>query len=103
MIFSPFSIWSLLASISEGASYQTLTELKNLLHINDATILADAFDQIFRALVVEGSKQQTIELTVFQALFYNQSQQVNRDYEQLIRNKYHAEMYPFDSNQPVKA
>lgn len=93
----------MLASVSEGATRQTLIELMNVLNVKDNTVLADAFDQIFKALVVEGGKQQTIELTVLQALFYNQSQPVGRVYEQLIRNKYHAESYPFDSTQPKKA
>lgn len=100
LIFSPFSIWSLLLTISEGAQFQTLNQLLNLLNINDISRVSDAFDQIYKGLVIEGGKQQTVELKVFQAMFYNRSQQVNPEYEQLIRNKYHAETYSFDGNNP---
>lgn len=100
LVFSPFSVWSLLACISEGASLGTLTELKNVMSIRDASVLGEAYDKIYRALVIEGSKADTVDLKVFQGLFINKSLSVEQSFTNVIRDKYHAEKEPFDSSQP---
>lgn len=101
--FSPFSIWSLLATISAGADGQTLAELKRIINVDDIPTLTAAYDHIFDELVVKGSQSDTIDLSVFQGLFFNQSQAVGVEYSQTIKDNYHVESFPFDSTKPGEA
>jgi len=94
-MISPFSVWALLASAAEGAGTNTLEEFKTVLGLNDLANLGDVFNQIRQKLV---TKTDTVDLTVFQAIFHNKSLQIGQEYQDKMTSLYQTDIYPLEGN-----
>lgn len=93
-MISPFSVWSLLILMVEGASGNTLAELHQTLRINqDTTFIREAYKRINAALKVNTT---TVQVSTLQALFPDRNRPVDRDYEDTIERIYQAALVPIN-------
>lgn len=91
-MISPFSVWSLLILMVEGASGNTLAELQTTLRINqDTTFIREAYKRINTALKVNTT---TVQVSTLQALFPDMNRPVDRDYEDTVERIYQASLVP---------
>lgn len=88
MMISPFSVWALLLLVTEGASDNTLTELRQTLRLdNDVQSLRLGYQNIDQALRV---KTDTIDVLSMQTIFYNSNVPLKNEYENVIERDYKA-------------
>ncbi|XP_063701198.1 serine protease inhibitor 77Ba-like [Culicoides brevitarsis] len=95
-MFSPFTVYSLLATLVEGATNPsaTLNELLNVLEIptNAMSSLGDIYDEIYKKLTI---KTDTIELSVFQGIFHNHTHALQQQFRNVAESKYHTKVTEF--------
>lgn len=93
-MISPFSVWSLLILMVEGAMGNTLAELQQTLRINqDTAFIREAYKRINTALKVNTT---TVQVSTLQALFPDRNRPVDREYEDIIERVYQASLVPID-------
>uniref|UniRef100_T1GYR1 Serpin domain-containing protein n=1 Tax=Megaselia scalaris TaxID=36166 RepID=T1GYR1_MEGSC len=93
-MISPFSVWSLLVLMVEGASGNTLAELQKTLRINtDLTAMRTAYERINQALRVNTT---TLQVSTLQAIFSDINRPVDRDYEDVVERIYRANLVPIN-------
>ncbi|KAL5293265.1 SRPN8.2 family protein [Megaselia abdita] len=93
-MISPFSVWSLLILMVEGASGNTLAELQQTLRINqNTTFIREAYQRINTALKVNTT---TVQVSTLQALFPDRNRPVDREYEDIIERIYRADLVPIN-------
>lgn len=93
-MISPFSVWSLLVLMVEGASGNTLAQLQQALRINqDTASIREAYQRINTALKVNTT---TVQVSTLQALFPDRNRPVDRDYEDKIERIYQAALVPIN-------
>lgn len=100
-VISPFSVWSLMVLIAEGAKDQSYNQLSNVLRLpNDLSNLRTAYKNFQRLLVVNTS---TVELAVNQALFSDINRPLENDYVNVLNYDYEADHLPVDFRAPSSA
>lgn len=91
-VMSPFSVWSLMVLLAEGATDQTLNQLKNVLHLpNDLTQLRTAYNEIQHRLQTNTT---AIELTANHAIFSNINYNIDNKYISTLAHAYSVEHVP---------
>lgn len=89
---SPFSVWSLMVLLAEGATDQTLDQLKKVLRLpNDLTQLRTAYNGIQNRLQTNTT---AIELTANHALFSNIDYPIDNKYISTLTRAYRVEHLP---------
>lgn len=100
-IISPFSVWSLMVLIAEGATDQSLVQLQNVLRLpHDLNDLRTAYKQFQRLLLVNTS---TVQLAVNQALFSDINRPLENDYANILAYDYEADHIPVNFQVPAYA
>lgn len=100
-MISPFSVWSLLILMVEGAAGNTLAELQQTLRINqDTTFIREAYKRINTALKVNTT---TVQVSTLQALFPDRNRPVDREYEDTIERIYEASLVPVNFQNSIDA
>lgn len=93
-IISPFSIWSLLVLLAEGAQGNTLTEMKAVLHLNEELeFIRNGFKYIQQSLNVNTS---TIQVSAIHALFYDKDKPLYPEYTNVVVRSYGLNQIPVD-------
>lgn len=88
-ILSPFSVWSLLVLVAEGAAGNTLTEFQNVLGLPpQLDYIRAAYSDIQKALVVNTT---TVELSVNQLLITDTNRPIESDYQYRLDHVYNAD------------
>lgn len=102
-VIAPFSVWSLMVLLAEGADGQSFTQMERTLHLpNELTYLRTAYRSFQRVLVVNTS---TVELAVNQAMFSDLNRPIDYNYAAILQNDYEADHIPVnfhDSKNAVK-
>lgn len=100
-MIAPFSVWSLLMLIAEGAAGQSFTQMEKTLHFpKELKYVRTAYKEFQRLLVVNTS---TIELAVNQALFSDVNNPIDRGYENILEKDYEADHVRVNFQIPSKA
>lgn len=100
-IASPFSVWSLLLPLTEGAAGNTLTEMRNVLRLrDDQRSLREAYRTVLSYLRLDTP---TIKVASMQTLFTDVNQPVNHDFQAVVEREYGADIFPIDFHDPIKA
>uniref|UniRef100_A0A6M2DFM5 Putative serpin n=1 Tax=Xenopsylla cheopis TaxID=163159 RepID=A0A6M2DFM5_XENCH len=90
IVISPFSVWSTLTIIAEGAVHQTYNELASALKLPPSINTTRAgYRNIAYVMLVNTS---TIELEAATAIFTDNNSPVNRDYECLVETIYRTDL-----------
>lgn len=88
-IVSPFSVWSLLVLLAEGADGKTYDELRHVLRLpSDLTYVRMAYRNFQRLLVVNTP---TIELAVNQAIYTDSNHPIQPNYANVLERDYGAD------------
>ncbi|XP_031635846.1 serine protease inhibitor 77Ba-like [Contarinia nasturtii] len=88
---APFSIWSLMLLLAEGATGQSFDQLKEALGIpQNLTELRNTYGHIERTLT--GSS--AIELEMSQAVIYDTNRPIIPEYRQVVESEYKADLLP---------
>lgn len=88
-IVSPFTVWSVLVLLAEGAEGETYNQMENVLNLPpELTYVRTAYKAFQRTLNVNTS---TIELAVNQAIYTDLNQPVSVQYADILRNDYEAD------------
>lgn len=89
LIISPFTVWSLLVMLAEGADGNTYKQLETVLHLPpESTYIRSAYKEFQRVLNVNTS---TIELAVSQAVFTDINCPVYKTYADILEQNYGAD------------
>lgn len=100
-MISPFSIWSLLVLIAEGANDKSFEQLQKVLRLpNDLYSLRAAYKQFQRLLLVNTT---TVQLAVNQALFSDINRPLQNDYANILAYDYEADHIPVNFQSPAVA
>lgn len=100
-VISPFSIWSLLILVAEGASDESFAQLARVLNLpDDMNHLRPPYKNLERLLMVNTS---SVEVTSNQALFSDRNSLLEDNYVHLLRNTYEADQVSVDFQQPFVA
>lgn len=100
-IISPFSVWSLMLLIAEGATDESFQQLQNVLRLpNNFSNLRQAYKQFQRLLLVNTT---TVQLAVNQALFSDLNRPVENDYAVTLSYEYEADHIPINFQNPALA
>jgi serine protease inhibitor len=97
---SPFSLWSLLVLLSEGASGNTFDEIQRTLNLPDKRTLRSAYKVIDGIL---SKNTEDIKLSTFQALVTDRNRPANPSYSDTIEGTYKADLLSVDFSQPKNA
>lgn len=93
-IISPFSVWSLMLLVSEGANNESYAQLAKVLRLpNDLNTVRVVYKQFQRLLLVNTP---TIELAVNQAMFSDKNRPVKIEYATTLTSEYEADHLPLD-------
>lgn len=94
LALSPFTIWSLLAIIAEGARQNTAREMDGVLGSSDK----EPFRRSFLALKnnLRAVRSGDVDLDLTSSVFTTNKQRLNSTYENVVRNIYDASVYPVD-------
>lgn len=88
-LISPFSIWSMLILVAEGASQESFAQLARALNLpEDMNHLRPPFQNLERLLFVNTT---SVEVTVNQALFSDLKRPLEDNYVHLVRSVYEAD------------
>lgn len=97
VVLSPFSIWSVMLLVAEGASGQSFDQLKQALHLsNDLTESQAIYKNIEKLL---STNRSGIELAVNQAMFTDSKYQLQPEYVDTLVNQYEANFLSVDFQQ----
>lgn len=97
-LISPFSIWSLLVLIAEGATDQSLKQLRTVLRLpNDLSLLRTPYRSFQHLLYVNIT---SIELRVNQALISDTNRPLHQLYINLLQRSYGVDNIPVDFHAP---
>lgn len=100
-MISPFSVWSLLVLIAEGANEQSFVQLQKVLRLpNDLNHLRIAYKQFQRLLLVNTT---TVQLAVNQALFSDINRPLENEYANILSYDYEADHIPVNFQVPAYA
>lgn len=100
-VISPFSIWSLMLLVAEGAADQSYTQLEKVLRLpKDLNYLRNAYKNFQRLLLVNTT---TVELAVNQALFSDINRPVDNGYARILEQEYEADHLPVNYRAPAEA
>lgn len=86
-VVSPFSIWSLMLLVAEGATDESSIQLKNVLHLNDLNRLGTSYRKLRERLL---SNTTTVGLSLNQALFSDKIAAINNSFTAVLSSEYHA-------------
>lgn len=86
--------------LTEGATDESLIQLKNTLHLNDLNRLGTSYRQLRELLL---SNTTTVGLSLNQALFSDQIAAINNDFTAILSNEYRADHETVNFREPVKA
>lgn len=93
-VVSPFSIWSLMILVAEGAADKSLEQLKHVLHLPS---YLTQFGLSYRDLRNHLFSNSTgIELDANQALFADHLRPIENSYMQILRTDYQTDYLPVD-------
>lgn len=100
-MIAPFSVWSLLLLVAEGAVGPTFDQLQKVLRMpNDLNSLRAAYKNFQRLLLVNTT---TIELAVNQAVFSDINCPIENSFANILRNEYEADHLPLNFQVPLNA
>lgn len=100
-VVSPFSIWSLMTLITEGATEESYAQLKKTLNLpNDLTQLRTAYKQFQHYL---SANTNAIQIDANLAVFSDRNRQVENNYLNVLENEYGAKHLPVDFRSPSVA
>lgn len=100
-VISPFSIWSLMVLLAEGAADQSFLQMERTLHLpSELTYLRTAYKAFQRVLVVNTS---TVELAVNQAVFSDLNRPIDTNYATILRDDYEADHIPINFHEAKNA
>lgn len=93
-IVSPFTVWSLLVLLAEGAGGKTYEQMETVLHLpSELTYVRTAYKAFQRTLNVNLS---TIELAVNQAIYTDLNRPIYKPYADILEQDYEADHMPVD-------
>lgn len=88
-IVSPFTVWSLLVLLAEGANGETYKQMETVLHLpSDLTHVRTAYKAFQRSLNVNTS---TVELAVDQAIYTDINRPIYTYYADILEKDYEAD------------
>ncbi|XP_031636188.1 uncharacterized protein LOC116349073 [Contarinia nasturtii] len=100
-VIAPFSVWSLMLLIAEGATATSFNQLQATLRMpNDMNTLRTAYKNFQRLLLVNTS---TVELAVNQALFSDINRPIENSYATILSDEYEADHLAVNFKQPANA
>jgi len=103
LALSPYTVWSLLTIIAEGARGETARQLEDVLHIPSLDN-KDLFRRNYKSLTKYLTQQSNgVQLDVNSAIFATLDEKLNRTYQQLTKYYYGAEIIPTDFKNLVKS
>lgn len=95
-VISPFSVWSLMILVAEGAADKSLTQLQNVLHLPN---YLNQFGLSYRDLRNNLYFNSTgFTLDVNQALFADRLRPIEDSYVRVLRADYQTDYVPVDFN-----
>ncbi|XP_077290324.1 uncharacterized protein LOC143914106 [Arctopsyche grandis] len=98
-IVSPFSIWTLLTLMSDGAYGDTFKEFSNTLnHLKDRSGMREAYKNIEKII---SSEVTGIRLEVDNEIFGTHELQINTNYSTLVKNLYKTRISLLNFNDPA--
>ncbi|XP_026474905.1 serine protease inhibitor 77Ba-like [Ctenocephalides felis] len=90
IVISPFSVWSTLTIVAEGALHDTFNELARTLKLPlSINTTRSGYRRISQVMLVNTS---TVELEAATAIFTDNSSPINRDYECLVESVYRTDL-----------
>ncbi|KAK9751827.1 Serpin (serine protease inhibitor) [Popillia japonica] len=100
LAISPFTIWNVMAMITEGAQHHTADELERVLGIpSDLTELRDEFRKLQQTLnkrIMRNSK--SVSLEYLNAIFTRTENKLKPEYQQLIQRLYNVDVTSLNFN-----
>lgn len=99
-IISPFSIWSLLVLLAEGAVGTTYTQLSKVLRLpGDLKEIRAVYKYMEQALMINNS---AVQLTTNQVLFSDQNRPIELDFQYKLEHFYEADYQPVNFADPTE-
>lgn len=99
-IISPFSIWSLLVLLAEGAAGTTYTQLSKVLRLpGDLKEIRAVYKYMEQALMINNS---AVQLTTNQVLFSDQNRPIELDFQYKLEHVYEADYQPVNFANPTE-
>ncbi|KAI5631595.1 serpin (serine protease inhibitor) domain-containing protein [Phthorimaea operculella] len=101
LIMSPFTVWTALAVISEGATGLTARQINHALRITakHRNATRNSFQSISKWLQV---KTDTVEMTKVNAIYMDQQRLLQKDFQETVENIYKMQVVPLDFTDTVK-
>lgn len=100
-VVSPFSIWSLMILLAEGATDESLRQLRNVLYLpNSLNRLRSSYRDLQEILL---SNTSTVGLSLNQALFSDENSHVNNNFVDILLNDYRANHLHVNFQKPIDA
>ncbi|KAF5276667.1 hypothetical protein FQA39_LY06471 [Lamprigera yunnana] len=101
LAISPYTVWSLLAIIAEGANGNTARELEQVLGIPPNK---EPFKRNYKSLTKYLlQKTDGVELDLSSAIFTTRDQNLNRNYQTMVKNFYGVDIMPTNFKNLVEA
>ncbi|XP_031616656.1 uncharacterized protein LOC116336731 [Contarinia nasturtii] len=101
ILISPFCVSNSLALLAQGSKGQTYDVLKNGLHfMADRALMPDQFNETYTSLS-RGAGSST--LTVANKVYLQNGYQINRDFQNVARKKFHADIENINFSNSVDA
>lgn len=103
LAISPYTVWSLLSIIDEGAQDNTARQLEDVLKIPPNTN-KDTFRRSYKSLMkylLESAE--SVQLDLASAIFTTTDHSLNRSYQSLTKSFYGVDVIPTDFNNLVQA
>ncbi|KAJ3639295.1 hypothetical protein Zmor_002660 [Zophobas morio] len=102
LALSPYTVWTLLSIIDEGAKDNTAKQLETVLRIPDASGKS-AFRNNFRNLSnIVSAKDSGVNLDIYNSIFTRKDQTLKTEYRDVVRTNYDVNVQPIDfDNQDV--
>lgn len=98
-MISPFSIWTLMVLVAEGASDRSLAQLEKVLRLpNDLNMLRTPYRTFQRILFVNTT---TVQLMMNQALFSDTNCLLNQKYIDILRKSYEIDYLSVNFRLPI--
>lgn len=90
IILSPLSVWNLLALLSEGAEGRTLTEILDVMKVEDQNIIKHHFKTFQKAINANTSG---VDISSAQFMFTDKNHPVRHDFEHIVDTYYGEQLF----------